>query len=268
MPAASPTPEQDERVRGEIEGRLRSALEGVVAGSVPLRQAAAHIATARSRGAAEWCSEVEAVLRRTLVAPPKSAAADVVVNTLALACALGEASDSEPEGTGAVPGPVAGLLRVSPRPRQSGFGCLRMVATSPRGCLGAGPSAAAVAVTPRRRPVTRRCQRLAHPSPARPFRTGLAQYALKFLPAKDKGVRIRAARTVAAVLAAAPADTELDEDDWETARDALIEATGDKVAGARAAACQALQRLQDSSPDADCPAHVQLRRLAAHDASR
>ncbi|KAA0156136.1 hypothetical protein FNF31_05958 [Cafeteria roenbergensis] len=204
MPAASPTPEQDERVRGEIEGRLRSALEGVVAGSVPLRQAAAHIATARSRGAAEWCSEVEAVLRRTLVAPPKSAAADVVVNTLALACALGEASDSEPEGTGAVPGPVAGLLR----------------------------------------------------------------YALKFLPAKDKGVRIRAARTVAAVLAAAPADTELDEDDWETARDALIEATGDKVAGARAAACQALQRLQDSSPDADCPAHVQLRRLAAHDASR
>lgn len=97
---------------------------------------------------------------------------------------------------------------------------------------------------------------------------GLAQYALKFLPAKDKGVRIRAARTVAAVLASAPADTELDEDDWETARDALVDATGDKVAAARAAACQALQRLQDASPDADCPAHAQLRRLAAHDASR
>lgn len=106
-------PEQDERIRGEVERRLRSALEGVVAGSVPVRQGAAHIATARSRGAAEWRSEVEAALRRALVVPPKSAESDVVVNTLAIACALSESADDAADADNAEPGPVASILRVS-----------------------------------------------------------------------------------------------------------------------------------------------------------
>jgi len=89
--------------------------------------------------------------------------------------------------------------------------------------------------------------------------------------AKDKGVRIRSARLVAAALAAAPADAEVDEEVWDRSREALIDATGDKVAAARAAACTALRRLQEAPADGEeepCPATAQLRRLAAHDASR